>query len=453
MLEKTINEFLSNEYRDFALYTIENRAIPSVIDGFKPVQRKIIHISSQIWRNGNEKGLKVFQLSGKVSSDSFYHHGSASMDNAIVNMAQRFKNNTPLLEEDGQFGTLRSPEAGAPRYIGTKLSPYFNLIYKDKELLEYKKEEGELIEPKYFLPIIPMVLVNGSSGISVGFSSNILNRDIFDVIKSCEDVIKNKKIKDQPPKISTFNGDFLQDSDNSKRWIIRGKFVKVNTTTIRVIELPVSMTYEKYEQILDKLLEDGKITSYDNNCKDSIDYIVKFKRADLEKLNDEALIKFLKLEEYSTEIFNVLDEFGKLKQMNSYSDIVEYFVNFRLKYYQKRKDYLISDMEKQIHLLVNRARFIKLIIDKKLEIRNKPKLEIISKLEEFKLDKLEDSYDYLLRMQIWNLTKEVYEKLLKEISDKTEGIKNLKEKEIKNMFLEDLKVLKTYLIKIKNKDV
>ena len=114
MTEKTITEFLSVEYKDFAMYSIEGRAIPSCIDGFKPSQRKVIHVANQIWKTGNEKVLKIFQLSGKVASDVFYHHGDASLNSAIINMAQKFKNNAPLLEEDGQFGSLRSPQAGAP---------------------------------------------------------------------------------------------------------------------------------------------------------------------------------------------------------------------------------------------------------------------------------------------------------------------------------------------------
>ena len=153
MTEKTISEFLSEEYKEFAMYVIEGRAIPSVIDGLKPSQRKIIHVANQIWKNGNEKTLKVFQLSGKVASDCYYHHGDTSLSSAIVTMAQKFKNNAALLEEDGQFGSLRSPQPGAARYIGTKLSENFRLIYKDFDLLDYKEEEGESIEPKYFLPI------------------------------------------------------------------------------------------------------------------------------------------------------------------------------------------------------------------------------------------------------------------------------------------------------------
>jgi DNA gyrase/topoisomerase IV subunit A len=584
--EKTISDFLSNDYKEFAFYTIENRAIPSIIDGFKPSQRKIIHISNLTWRSGNEKSLKIFQLAGKVASDCleynteillpndetikigewfhlypdvelevlclnengevciskgfnpkislqkdvyeietedgkihkmsgnhlvmlkdgsykkasdlteddelksitneyfkfkikkielevpesyydisvekhnnfiinnsivvhncFYHHGSSSLENAIITMAQKFKNNAPLLEEEGQFGTLRQPEASAPRYIGTKLSPNFRLIYKDFELLNYKEEEGERIEPEYFLPIIPMVLVNGSSGIAVGFSSNILNRNILEVIDSCELLLKNKKIKSISPTIFSFFGDFIQDSDNHKRWIIRGKFTRVNTTTIRVTDLPISMTYEKYENLLDSLTESGKIQSYDDNCKENIDYVVKFKRGELEKLKDEDIIKLLKLEEYSTEIFNTLDETGKLKQFESDVEIVKYFVDFRLSWYQKRKDYLLDKMRRELLIMSNRVRFIKSIIDKKLEVRNKPKLEIISNLEKDKFDKIDGDYDYLLRMAIWSLTKEMYEKLLKEIESKKLEIEALEKKEPRSIYLEDLKELKSKIKK------
>ena len=109
MSNKTISEFLSKEYKEFSLYTIENRAIPSIIDGFKPTHRKVIHVCSDIWKSGTEKPLKVFQLAGKVASDAFYHHGNQSLENAIITMAQGFKNNMALLDECGQFGSLRSP--------------------------------------------------------------------------------------------------------------------------------------------------------------------------------------------------------------------------------------------------------------------------------------------------------------------------------------------------------
>lgn len=442
MAEKSISEFLSDEYKEFAMYVIEGRAIPSVIDGFKPTQRKIIHISNGIWKTGNEKALKVFQLSGKVASDCFYHHGDASLSNAIINMAQRFKNNAPLLEEVGQFGSLRSPQAGAPRYIGTKLSENFRLIYKDFELLKFKEEEGEIIEPEYFLPIVPTVLLNGSSGIAVGFASNVLNRDIKSIIDACLKVLNGKKAGEVKPSLNGFTGDYIQDSENNKRWIIRGKFVRSNTTTVKISELPPSMTYEKYEDILDKLVDDKVIVSYDDNCKDNIDYTIKFTRSDLEKLDDEKLVKILKLEESSTEIFSTLDEKGKLMIFECTEDIIKYFVNFRLSYYDVRKKHLLNKMNRELKILSNRGRFIKAILDEKLKVNNVSKSEIITRIEEMGLDLIDDSYDYLLRMAIYSLTKEMFDKLKQDFIEKKVEIKAMEETDPKDMYLLDLTELK-----------
>lgn len=442
MTEKTISDFLSNEYKEFAMYSIEGRAIPSVVDGFKPTQRKIIHISNQIWKNGSEKNIKVFQLAGKVASDAFYHHGNTSLENAIVTMAQKFKNNAALLEEDGQFGSLRSPQPGAARYIGTKLSENFRLIYKDFDLLDYKEEEGESIEPKYFLPIIPTVLLNGSSGIAVGFASNVLNRDIKSIIDSCVRVIEGKKLSSIKPSLNEFTGEFIQDKENPKRWIIRGKFQKVNTSTVKISELPPSMTYEKYEEILDKLVDNKDIVSYDDNCKDNVDYTIKFNRATLESLDDTALIKLLKLEESSTEIFTTLDEYGKLKIFETSEEIIEYFTKFRLAYYNIRKQHTLDKLNRDLKILSNRGRFIKAILDEKLKINNVSKIEIINGIETLGLEQIDDSYDYLLRMPIYSLTKELFDKMKQDFTAKKEEIKILEDTDPKDMYLLDLSELK-----------
>lgn len=584
MINKSITDFLSDEYKEFALYVLESRAIPSVIDSFKSSQRKIIHISNQIWKTGTEKTLKVFQLSGKVASDCFYHHGdcldpeteilihngeyiklidwydkfrdiefdlicydeeenkfttskghsprigsisnieyeiemdngeifkctnnhpfltkrgwvtadnltesdeivslkdekgitsikknnlieskvfyditvdkhhnfvigkdsmlvthNSSLSNAIVNMAQKFKNNLPLLEEDGQFGSLRSPQAGAPRYIGTKLSKYFKLIYKDFELIEYKFEEGEKIEPHHFLPIIPTILLNGGSGIAVGFSSNILNRNVDEVIQGCIDYLKGKKIKDLKPCLNGFKGEYIQDSENKKKWTIRGKFERKNSITIVISELPPSMTYEKYESHLDKLVENKNIVSYDDNCKDDINYTIKITRSDMNSLTDDDIVKLLKLEEYQTEIFTTLDEFGKLKIFESSDEIIKYFIDFRIKLYQKRKDYTIDKFKKELKLIESKGKFIKLIIDGKIIVNNQQKEKIILQIENNKLEKIDNSYDYLLRMPIYSLTKELFEKLKDDFKSKKIEIDEIKSLDPKTMYLNDLNELK-----------
>lgn len=440
-----ISDFLSREYKDFSLYTIENRAIPSIIDGLKPSGRKIIHTSSNIWKTGTEKHMKIFQLSGLVAAQTYYHHGSSSLDNAIINMAQSFKNNLPLLEEDGQFGSLRSPEPGAARYIGTRLSKNFRLLYKDFELLEYKEEEGEKIEPHFFLPIVPTVLINGSSGIAVGFSSNILNRDPVDIISACENLLKEKKITTIKPSVPGFTGTFIQDKENHKRWTIRGTFTIQNTTTVKISELPPSMTYEKYEMILDDLVDRKIIVSYDDNCKDNVDYTIKFTREDLAKLDEDKLYKLLKLEENQTEIFTSLDENGKLKIFDDTKDMIVYFTQFRLKYYQKRKDYQLDRLRNELKILSNRGKFIKAIIEGKLKVNNVTKAEIIVGIEKLGLDKIDGNFDYLLRMPIWSLTKEMYDKLKEDYLIKKEEIEKLSKVDPRDMYLSDLAELKKKL--------
>lgn len=377
-----------------------------------------------------------------IGSKSMILTHNSSLEQSIINMAQKFKNNAPLLEEDGQFGSLRSPQAGAARYIGTKLSSNFRMIYKDFELLKFKEEEGEIIEPYFFLPIIPTVLLNGSSGIAVGFASTILNRDIKSIIESCSRVLAGKKIVDIPPRYAEFNGEFIQDPNNHKRWTMRGVFNKVNTTTVSVTDLPPSMTYEKYEKILDTLIEKKEIVSYDDNCKDNINYVIKFQRSILDKLDDTQLIKMLKLEENVTEIFTTLDENGKLKIFENVTEIIEYFVNFRLEYYFKRKEAMLIKLNKDLTVLSNRGKFIKAILDGKLKINNVSKAVIIEGIEKMKLEKIDDSFDYLLRMPLYSLTKELFEKLKEDFVVKKEEITKLEKVEPKDMYVEDLSELK-----------
>ena len=184
------------------------------------------------------------------------------------------------------------------------------------------------------------------------------------------------------------------------------------------------------------------IVSYDDNCKDNIDYTIKFNRSVLEKLDDEKIIKLLKLEESSTEIFSTLDEFGKLKIFETSEEIIEYFVNFRLTYYYKRKDFQLAKLNRELKILSNRGRFIKAILDEKLKINNVSKDEIIVSIEELSLEKIDDSFDYLLRMPIYSLTKELFEKMKKDFTEKKVEIKTLEETDPKDMYLLDLSELK-----------
>ena len=441
---RTVTSFFDKEYLDYARYVVENRAIPSCIDGLKPTQRKVVYIANKIWKTGNEKPMKLFQLAGRVASEAFYHHGNTSLESSMVGMAQKFKNSLPLLEGVGQFGSLRSPAAGAPRYISAKLHPNFRLLYQDFDLLENKIEEGEKIEPAFFLPIVPTVILNGTSGIAVGFATNILNRNPKDVVDACISTLNNKKMKVLAPWIQEFKGTFTRDLENPKTWKFKGQYQIINTTTVKITAIPPNYTYERYEEILNLLQEKGIITSYDDNSSETIEYILKFRRSVLNSLvsSEGKLERALRLNTQETENLTTLDENGKLKIFDKAEDIVKHFVGVRLGWYQTRKDYLIDKTEKQLSLVTNKARFIKDIIDGKLKINNVPKEKIVTYLKTNAYDTVHGSYDYLLSMAIHSLTKERYEKLLLEKEGCIIALKTLKATDPKEMYLGDLKKLK-----------
>ena len=372
---------------------------------------------------------------------------NSSLNGAIITMAQSFKNSMPVLQSIGQYGSLRSPEAGAPRYVSTKLHENFRQIYMDFELLTPTYDEGDEIEPEYFLPIIPTVLLNGSSGIAVGFATNILNRNPIVLIDCCLKELTGKRFNEPVPWYNGYNGVVHKDTASGS-WIFSGRWNAKNTTTVDISELPPSMTYEKYDTYLSNKEDLRAITSYANRGKGSIDYEVKFSRSELARLTtSDRLTRLLKMEEKQSENLTVLDENKKLKIFKSASEIIKYFVAFRLKYYDKRKIHLIEKLNRELLMLTNRARFIKDIIDRKLKINNVPKRTIVLYLETADYDEVDRSYNYLLYMPIHSLTKERYEEILSEVGDKKVELVATKKLKPATMYETDLKDLRSALIK------
>jgi len=438
---RRVEDFFDNEYRGYAVYTIENRAIPSVVDGFKPSQRKIAYAANRLWKTGNEKPMKVFQLGGQAAAISFFHHGS--LDGTIIGMTQEFKNSMPIFQGIGQFGSLRSPEAGAPRYVGVKFNENFKLLYKDFELTTAKYEEGEEIEPTFFLPIIPTVLLNGGSGIAVGFATNILNRHPLDLIDACTDVLDGKKVRDLRPWIKGFHGTFERSPDSPRSWAIRGTYTIKNTSTVEVTEIPPSFTYEKYEQHLDNLVEKGILSSYDDHSSDRVNYILKFPRTTLaEYQKKDKLGDLLKMREGEGENLTTLDENGKLKVFERAEEIVKYFVDLRLGYYGKRKARLLAELTRQLEILSARARFIDAVINGRIVIANEKKPDLIKAIEKDGIQKQDGSYEFLLSMPIWSLTYERYIELQKKIDEATKEHAAVDKTSPDDFYRQDLKELR-----------
>jgi DNA topoisomerase-2 len=320
------------------------------------------------------------------------------------------------------------------------------LLYKDFELLETQFEEGTEIEPKFFLPIIPTVLLNGSSGIAVGFATNILNRNPLDLIDACLRVLEGKSFKEPLPWWSEFNGPVQKVDGTESSFVIKGVHRVANTNTVEITELPPSMTFQKYENHLNLLLEKGHIANYDDNCSKGINYVIKFQRSELnDRIKKGQLEGLLKLIEAETENLTCLDEHGKLIIFKNVNELINYFVKFRLSFYDKRKDYLLSQLADQNQYLSNKARFIKMIIDDKLKVNNRPKQDIVIDLEKFKFDKINSTYDYLLGMAIHSLTKEKYEELLKQVSENEAETKRVSSILPIDMYKTDLKDLRKKL--------
>lgn len=440
---RPVEDFFDNEYLGYSRYVVENRAIPSVIDGFKPSQRKIAFVANRVFKNGSEKPLKVFQLAGRIASEAFYHHGGGSLEAAITTMTQEFKNSMPIFQGIGQFGSLRSPEAGAARYIGVKFNDNFRLLYKDFELVDPQHEEGEEIEPKFFLPIIPTVLLNGGSGIAVGFATNILNRHPLDLIDACMDKLDGKKIRDLRPWIKGFHGTFERSPDSPRSWSIKGSYTVKNTSTVEVTEIPPSFTYEKYESYLDGLVDKGVLSSYDDHSSDRVHYILKFPRTNLAEIQKkDKLGDLLKMREGEGENLTTLDEHGKLRVFEQAEEIIEYFVVFRLGYYAKRKTRLLADLTRQIEILDAKARFIDAVINGRIVVANERKPDLIKAIERDGIKKQDDGYDFLLSMPIWSLTYERYAELQKKLDDLTKERDRIEKVSPEDFYRQDLKDLR-----------
>lgn len=437
---RTVDDFFDKELRGYAKYTIENRAIPSVIDGFKPSQRKIAHTANRIWKSGNEKPMKVFQLGGLAASQTMFHHGS--LDSTIIGMTQSFKNSMPIFQGIGQFGSLRAPEAGAPRYVGVKFNENFRLLYKDFDLVDPQFEEGEEIEPKFFLPILPTVLLNGGSGIAVGFATNIMNRNPKDLVKACLLVLDGKSCPEISPWINGFSGEFKRIPDAPRSWTVHGVYEVKNTTTVQVTEIPPTWTYEDYESHLDSLVEKGTIVSYEDHSSEKPNYVIKFTRQKLSELIEKSkLEESLKMHERQGENYTTLDETGSLKIFSSPEEIVEYFVKFRLKYYEKRKEKMLSRLSSELKSLINKCKFIKAIVSSKIIVSSRKKEEIESDLVKYKFDQEGGSFDYLLRMPIHSLSIEKFDELMEQAKQKEIESAKIKETTPKEMYVTDLKEL------------
>jgi len=320
-------DFIHKELKHFSNYDLE-RSIPNIIDGFKTSLRKIFYAC--IKKNIYDKEIKVAQLSGYVSENASYHHGETSLQTTIVGLAQDFigSNNINLLLPKGQFGSRvqGGKDASQPRYIYTMLNHLCNDIFikSDSNILTYKNDDGMVVEPEYYLPIIPIVLVNGAVGIGTGFSTNIPCYNPKDIIKHLRMFINSNKddnldtIPDLVPWYCGFTGEIFKSGN---KFVSKGVYKRISQNKIQILELPIGIWTEDYKNFLEQLQDekDSPLKSFESNYTHlKVDFILTFNNSnildELLKYNEtsqsetkEEIIKKEELTEQDEEKTELLD--------------------------------------------------------------------------------------------------------------------------------------------------
>ena len=468
-------DFIDKEMIHFSIYDCE-RSIPNLMDGLKTSLRKILYSS---FKKNLTTEIKVAQFSGYVSEHSGYHHGEASLNGAIVGMAQDYvgSNNVNLLLPNGQFGTRLQggKDSASERYIFTQLNPITRYIYRkeDDPVLEYLEDDGDPVEPRYYVPIVPMILVNGGKGIGTGFSTDILSYNIDIII----DILKSKlQLSDTEIELSPFYKNFegTCEKTDDKKYIVKGVYEKITDKKIKIKELPIGYWTDDFKQHIENLMEVDKNKKQKTFIKDyndmSTDKIVDFEivlNEPIDESKDSANVynnfeKTMKL--YSTLSTNNMHLFNDEEKLTKYSDvkeIIDCYFPIRLEYYQKRKDHQITTLEEEVNLLQNKSKFIMENIKGTIDLRNKKKAVVIDMLKEKDYDKMsgekyDPEYKYLLKMPMDSLTEENFNKMCQDKDNRIRDLEKLKSTSIEHMWLSELEELKTQMsipstIKIKKK--
>lgn len=429
-----IKDFLDTDFRGFSTYDCVIN-IPNMIDGFKVSQRKAVHVI-----NKSNKLNTVERFAAQVASDTAYHHGAGNLEGVIVGLAQNFptSNNVNWFTPDGSFGNILDHSASSGRYISVEGSPNFRKWFsKDDDLiLEYEFEDGEQIEPKYFIPKVPTILFNGGSGIGTGYSSTILNYNPDDVVRNVLQVLSGKKQTKLVPWYRGWKGTIGKVEGQTT---FRGTFERVNSTTLRVTELPVGYDLEKYKSILSKLIEKDVIRDYDDNSSESNGWdILIYATREFLKNDDAYLTDKLSLVARESENIVVWDEKGKIKQFDGPEALIEYFVGIRLGFYEKRRLILIKETNEKIDWLKERMRFIQFYLDNVDKFKNSKKELLVGLL----LANGFVDYDRLLSMAIWNLTKDKIAELSDQIAEERKFLSDLENDTAKDMYVRELKDIK-----------
>ena len=459
-------EFINKELIHFSKYDCD-RSIPNLMDGLKISLRKILYSA---FKKRLTCEIKVAQFSGYVSEHSCYHHGEESLNKAIVGMAQNFmgSNNINLLFPSGQFGSRikGGQDASSPRYIFTRLEKIARILFpeQDDNILKYLDDDGTPVEPQFYVPIIPMVLVNGSKGIGTGFSTEIMCYNPVQIIsyiktKLNPDISSSSAVNQFLPYYEGFNGTITKITDS--KFLFKGTYEKLETDKIKVTELPVGYWTEDFKELLndlqnDKDKEGKKIVPfvkylYENYTDTTVEFVISFSKGKVDELEASTgdhgcngLEKLLKLyNTSSTTNMNLFNAEDKLKKYDSVEEIIEDYYGIRLSYYNDRKMNMIENLEKDLLILSNKVRYIQEVLSGTIDLRKKKKQEITNLLQSknYVIMDEDNEYKYLVKMPMDSVSEENVEKLMTEHNNKSAELVRIKNTTIEQMWLLELDIL------------
>ncbi|XP_021736177.1 DNA topoisomerase 2-like [Chenopodium quinoa] len=498
------SDFVHKELKLFSRADLQ-RSIPSMVDGLKPTQRKVLFAA---FKKNLINQAKVSQFSGYVSEKSSYHHGEASIQSTIVGMAQNFvgSNNINLFMPHGQFGTrnMGGKDAASPRYIHTKLTEITRFLFPkdDDMLLNYLKDDGLTIEPQWYMPIIPTVLVNGSEGIGTGWSTFIPNYNPRDIIANIRRLLNDEPLVPMDPWYNNFKGTIQKTArkDTGITYTVTGIIEVVNESsiddhsvgdvTLIITELPIRKWTQDYKDFLTSLakeVEKGKEPFvkdfWDNSTDDTVKFELLLTRKNYNLAKEEGLLKKFKLTStLSTNNMHLFDEENKIVKYESPEKILEKFYPMRFVYYTKRKEQILETYHAELVKISNQVRFILAVVEDDIVVCKRKKAELVNELRQKGFDPIpkkksvesavvgatdnndetEDQevsaenttstadhlsdYDYLLSMTIGNLTYEKVQELCDNKEKVKEKIELLNKETERSLWSRDLDALEKALL-------
>jgi len=466
-------QFINQEMIHFSTYDCA-RSIPNMVDGLKISLRKILFSA---FKRKLTSEIKVAQFSGYVSEHSAYHHGEASLNGAIVNMAQNYvgSNNVNLLEPNGQFGTRLhgGDDSASERYIFTMLNSLTRFIFPDADdaVLSYLDDDGTQVEPEYYVPIIPFALMNGISGIGTGFSCSIAPYNPKTVIQYLKTKLTKKDTSsiEFVPYYEGFTGTVNKIAE--QKFLIKGVYEKIADDKIRITELPIGSWTMSYTSFLETLV-DGSVNTKTGKkspplIKDftsvstevAVNFVVVFPRGRLSELENTAddnncngVEKLLKLfTTVSTTNMHMFNSECKLHKYANVEEIIDDFYRVRLELYRKRKEFLVADMEKRLVRLSNRAKYIQETLTGSIDLRRKTTQVVTEMLTEKGYIMIDGDYKYLVKMPMDSVTEENVANIMKEKDNTEHELDVLKKTSLEKMWTHELDCLDKEYTKYKTK--